>query len=102
MKVSELINDLKTMLSDYGDLDVISKIDITSESSYLGSVKYVQLNDDKIVIGGDAILKECRIITDDPNEAAKTVINYDGTEISLEDALSLFEKPEEDNNFLQE
>ena len=50
----------------------------------------------------DAILKERGIITDDPNEAAKTVINYDGTKISLENALSLFEKPEEDNNFLQE
>ena len=50
----------------------------------------------------DAILKGRGIITYNPNEAAKTVINYDGTEISLEDALSLFEKPEEDNNFLQE
>lgn len=50
----------------------------------------------------DTILKECCIITDDPNEAAKTVINYDGTEVSIEDALSLFEKPEENNNFLQE
>lgn len=31
----------------------------------------------------DTILKERGIITEDPNEAAKTVINYDGTEISL-------------------
>lgn len=41
----------------------------------------------------DTILKERGIITNDPNEAAKTVINYDRTEISLEDGLSLFEKP---------
>ena len=50
----------------------------------------------------DTILMERGIITDNPNESAKTVINYDGTEIPLEDALSLFEKPEEDKNFLQE
>lgn len=49
----------------------------------------------------DTILKELGIITDDPNESTKTAINYDGTEISLEDALSLFEKSE-DNNFLRE
>lgn len=48
----------------------------------------------------DTILRERGITTDDPNEAAKTVINYDGTEISLEDSLSLFEKPEKDNDFL--
>lgn len=54
MKVSELINSLKNMISNYGDLEIITEVEDIFEvnKAIYGDVEFVLFNAERICISG--------------------------------------------------